>query len=333
MIFARSLRALRRVSRFARLAIASWAFVWATGAHGDNYPTRPIHLISPYAPGGSNDIVTRILAQQLGEALRQPVIVENRPGGGMIIGTEIVARAPADGYTLILVSSGHAINPGLHSRLPYDTLKDFAAVSLIGSMPNVVVVYPGSPVNSISDLVTLARANPGGINYASAGNASTPHLAAELLKSVTGAPMTHIPYKGTGPALTDLVGGQVSLTICGIAPALPYIKAGKLRAIAVTGKRRAPLAPGLPTVAESGYPGYNVVTWYGVLAPAGTPTEIVRKLSATIASLVQAPDMRGRFGSLGMDPVGSTPEEFDGFIRAEISTWAKVIKTSGVKPE
>jgi tripartite-type tricarboxylate transporter receptor subunit TctC len=312
---------------FATVALGSIAL------HAGNacaYPDKPVKLISPYAPGGSNDLVTRLLAKKLGEKLPAPVVVENRPGGGMIIATELVAHAAPDGHTLILVSSGHAINPALGRKLPYDTLRDFAPVSLIGWMPNVLVVHPAFPAKSVAELVELARKAPGTINYASAGNASTPHLAAEWFKSVAGIQMTHVPYKGTGPALTDLLAGNVSLTICGIAPALPHIRSGKLRAIAVTGAKRSALLPALPSVSESGYRGVEVLTWYGVLAPAGTAAEVLSKLSGTIAAAIRTPEAGEQFAVHGIEVLGSTPAEFDAFIRTELQRWNDVVKTSHI---
>ncbi len=304
---------------------------WASHAGAQAYPERPVRLISPYAPGGSNDIVTRLVGRRLGEALRAPVVVENRPGGGMLIATEMVARAPADGHTLLLASSGHAINPSLRKDLPYDTLRDFAAVALVGWMPNVVVVHPGLPVRTVEDLVAHARRSGAPLNYSSAGNGSTPHLATEWFKSVAGVDLTHVPYKGTGPSLTDLMSGHVALTICGIAPALPYIRSGKLRAIAVTGAARTPLAPELPTVAERGYPGFDVVTWYGVLAPAGTPALVVGMLAKTLATALRTADMAAQFAAQGIDPQGGGPEAFAAFIRLDMQRWAKVVSMAGVR--
>ena len=315
------------------LGILALAATLHTGVAAAAYPDKPVKLISPYAPGGSNDLVTRLLAKKLTERLPAPVVVENRPGGGMIIATELVAHAAADGYTLILVSSGHAINPALGRKLPYDTGRDFAPVSLIGWMPNVLVVHPDFPARSVEELVALARKSPGSINYASAGNASTPHLAAEWFKSVAGIQMTHVPYKGTGPALTDLIAGNVSLTICGIAPALPHIRSGKLRAIAVSGLKRTALMPELPTVSESGYPGFEVLTWYGVLAPAGTPAEIVSRLSTTIAGALHAPGTGEQFAVHGIEVIAGTPAEFDTFIRTELKRWDGVVKASHIRAD
>lgn len=303
----------------------------ASSVSAADYPTKPIRLVSPYAPGGSNDIVTRVLAQKLSDVLQQRVYVENKPGGGMTIASEMIAHGPADGYSLLLVSSGHAVNPSLRSDLPYDTVKDFSAVSLVGSMPNVVVVNPKLPIHSIADLVRLANSTAGGIPYASAGNGSSPHLAAEWFKSLAKINMTHIPYKGTGQAITDIIAGNVALTISGIAPVLPFIKSGQLRAIAIASDKRSPLLPALPTVAESGYPGYNALTWYGVVARAGTPAPVIETLNQALRKIVAQPDTRETFAGLGIEAVGSTPAEFDGFIHNEIETWARVVKTAGMK--
>lgn len=320
-------------SRAASVLAGALATFVAAAALAQSGGERPIRLVSPYAPGGSNDIAARLVARKLGEVLKTSVIVENRPGGGMRIGSELVARAPADGHALLFASSGHAVNPSLQRDLPYDTLRDFTPVSLVGWMPNVVVVHPALPVRQVEDLVAHARATPGGLHYSSAGSGSTPHLATEWFRSVAGIALVHVPYKGTGPSLADLVGGQVAFTICGIAPALPYMRSGKLRPIAVTSAKRTPLAPELPTVAERGYPGFDVVTWYGILGPAKLPPARVTALSAAIREAVRAPDMAGPLGAQGIDAVAGTPAEFDAFIRAEMARWAKVVEGAGIKPE
>jgi tripartite-type tricarboxylate transporter receptor subunit TctC len=314
-----------------RVAFALCALCAAFVVRATEYPARPVRLVSPYAPGGSNDIVTRVLAQKLSEILQQPVYVENRPGGGMTIASEMIAHGPADGYALLLVSSGHAVNPSLRSNLPYDTLKDFAPIGLVGSMPNVVVVNPRLPIRNVAELVDYAKARAGGLDYASAGNGSSPHLAAEWFKSIAHVPMTHIPYKGTGQSITDIIAGNVALTICGIAPALPFIKSGQLRAIALGSEQRTPLLPGVPTVAESGYPGYNAVTWYGIVARAGTPQAVIETLNQALRKIVAQPDTREQFAALGIEAMGTTPAEFETFIVNEINTWSRVVRSAGMK--
>jgi tripartite-type tricarboxylate transporter receptor subunit TctC len=290
-------------------------------------------LVVPFPPGGGTDILARLFGQKVSETLSQQIIIDNRGGAGGTIGTDIAAKAPPDGYTLILVSGSHAINPGLYQKLPYDSINDFAPITQIATSPGILVVNPSLPVKSVKDLIALARAKPGQINYASAGSGTPPHLAGELFKVMAKIDMVHVPYKGNAPAFTDVIGGQVSLIFPTMPSAMPFIKSGKLRPIAVTSAKRSPAAPDIPTIAESGLPGYEATSWYGILAPARTPSQIVARLHEVLVSVIGAPDMKDKLAAQGLDPVGNTPQQFVAVINSEIVKWAKVIKASGAKPE
>ena len=310
------------------------AALTCAAAHGQSaYPQKPIRLIAPFAPGGGTDILARLFGQEMSETLGQPVIVDNRGGAGGTIGTDIAAKAPPDGYTLILVSGSHAINPGLYRKLPYDSVNDFAPITQIAASPGILVVNPSLPVKSVKDLIALARAKPGQINYASAGSGTPPHLAGELFKVMAKIDMVHVPYKGNAPAFTDVIGGQVSLIFPTMPSAMPFIKSGRLRPVAVTSARRSPAAPEIPTIAESGLPGYEAISWYGVLAPARTPPQIVARLHEVLVSAIRAPDMQEKLAAQGLELVGNTPQQFSAVIRSEIAKWAKVVKASNAKPE
>ena len=296
------------------------------------YPTKPIRIIVPFPPGGATDILARAVGLELTKALGQPVPIENHGGAGGNIGADMVAKSAPDGYTLVMATVGtHAINMSLYSKMPYDTVKDFAPVTLVASVPNVLVVHPSVPVKTVTDLIELAKAKPGQINFASSGNGTSIHLSGELFKTMAGVSMVHVPYKGSAPAVADLLGGQVQLMFDNMPSSLPHIKAGKLRAIAVTSAKRSPALPDLPTIAEAGLPGYEASSWFGVLAPAGTPREIITRLNQTIVASLRTPAMNERLSSQGAEPVGNTPEQFASFIQAEIAKWAKVIKASGAK--
>jgi len=299
-----------------------------------NYPNRPIRMLVAFAPGGGTDIVGRIAAQAITEGLGQTVVVDNRPGSGGVIGTEMAARAQPDGYTLITSGTGaHAINPALYSKIPYDSVKDFAPVSLVASTPYLMVVTNALPVKSVKEFVALAKAKPGTINMASSGSGGMPHLAGELFKLMTGVQMTHIPYKGTGAVFPDLIAGQVHVTFGDLIAAFPHAKGGRLRPLGVTSLKRVSSLPDVPTIAEAGVPGYEAVGWFGTFAPARTPEPIVDALQKAIASYLAKPDARDKLAALGADVVASRPDEFAKVLKADIERWARVVKASGAKVE
>jgi tripartite-type tricarboxylate transporter receptor subunit TctC len=299
-----------------------------------DYPSKPITLVVPFAPGGSSDLISRLIAQKLTEAWKQQVIVDNRPGGAGVIGMQAVARAAPDGYTFILGHIGTlAVNPAMFAKLPYDPVKDFIPVSLVATVPNVIVVNPDVPAKDLKELIALAKAKPGTLNYGSAGNGSAGHLAMEYLKQVSGTDMVHVPYKGTGPMVTDLLAGQTQATFTGAPPLVPHIKAGKLRPIAVGSGKRIEALPEVPTVAEQGHPGFETSQWYGILAPAKTPAAIVDKLAAELDRALELPDVIERFKQDGSVPQGSTPQEFAAFIAVEAKRWGEVVKTAGIKAD
>ena len=297
------------------------------------YPQKPIRMVVPFPAGGGTDILARLVGQKMSEALGQQIITENRPGAGGTIGTDVASKAPADGYTIIMVSGSHAINPGLYLKLPYDTVNDFAPISQLATSPGILVVHPALPVKTVRDLITLARAKPGQLNYASAGSGTPPHLAGELFKTMARVDIVHIPYKGNVPAFADMLAGQVSLSFPSMPSAVPHLKSGRLRALGVTTAKRSPAAPNIPTIAESGLPGYESTSWYGMLAPARTPPAIVTRLHEVIVAVLASPDMKDKLGSQGLDPVGNTPQQFAAVIKSEITKWAKVVKASGARPE
>jgi tripartite-type tricarboxylate transporter receptor subunit TctC len=313
----------RRFLRAAGILLA----LLANAAGAADYPTRPIHLIVPFAPGGGNDTVARLVGQNLAKELGQPVVVENKPGAGGVVGAEAAARAAPDGYTLFLGGVGsHAINPNLHSHLSYDPIKDFAPISLIAQAPLILVVHPSVAAHSVQELVALAKSQPGKLNYASNGNGSSSHLAAVMFTSLTGTDMVHVPYKGLSPALQDLLTGQVQLMFSSVVAILPHVQAGQLRPLATTGAKRMALLPDLPTVAESGVPGYQASSWYGILAPASTPADVVKKLNAALVKVVAQPDVRKALAREGAEPVGDSPEAFGAFIREEKQRLGEVIR-------
>jgi tripartite-type tricarboxylate transporter receptor subunit TctC len=324
----RALVAWLAVDGCAALLLAASAAV-----HAQGYPTRPVRLIVPAAPGGGTDIAARMIAPKLTEYLGQQVVVDNRAGGNTIIGNEFVARAAPDGYTLLMGISSLAIMPHIHARIPYDTGKDYAPVSQVVLMPNFLVAHPSLPARSVKELIAFARTRPGQLNYGAGGLGTNPHLAMELLLSMTGLKIVYVPYKGQGPALIDLLAGHVSLMMASIQSVLPHVKNNRLRAFGVTSTKRATVAPDIPTIAEAGVPGFEVAQWFGVLAPVNTPREIVAKLHAGIVRAVQDPAIRERFISDGAETVGSTPEAFAAVIRADLGKWGKVIKDAGIKPE
>ena len=301
-------------------------------AMAQSYPNKPIRFLVGFVAGGTNDIVARALAQKLTETLGQSVVVENRGGANTAIATEAAARAAPDGYTILLNAPGHATNPAL-MKLAFDPVNDFAFISLVAEAQNIVVMHPSFPPRSVQELIALSKKRPGQINFASSGTGTTVHLSAELFQHMTGTRWVHIPYKGGGPAVIELMAGQTQIMFANMPTAIQYVRDGRLRALAVTGARRAPAAPTLPTVAESGVPGYEVTAWYGVSAPAKTPRAIVDRLHAEIVRAVNSPDLRERLTTQGADPIHLTPEQYTVFIQNEIAKWAKVIQAAGIKGE
>lgn len=297
------------------------------------YPARAVRLITPSSPGSGVDIVARVFAQKLGEQLGQPVIVDNRAGAGANLGAEIAAKAPPDGYTIFISTPAHAINSSLYSRLNYDLVRDFAPITLITTGQYIVVVHPSLPVRTIRDLIGLARSRPGSLSYASGGQGNATHLAGELFDTMAGTRMLHVPYKGSGPALIDIVAGQVQVMFANLTAALPHVKSSRLRALATTGEKRSSTTRELPTVSESGLPGYVVTSYYGILAPVGTSRDIVARLNAESVKAMSAADMREKLAGEGADPTSSTPEQFSAFLRAEIDKWGKVVRAANVRAE
>lgn len=293
------------------------------------YPGKPIRLVIPFAPGGGTDILARMISQRLSEAIGQPVIADNRPAVDGLVASELVASSQPDGYTLLIISSSHAINPAIGRKLPYDTLKDFAPITQTASQQLLLVVHPSMPVKSVKELIDYAKAKPGALNYGSSSSAT--QLPMELFNSMAGVKIVHIPYKGSAPMLNDLLGGQIQLSFAASVSALPQIKAGKLRALAIGDSRRSTILPDLPTVAEAGVPGYQAVIWSGMLAPAKTPRTIIDRMNSEVVRIVQSPDFKQRLIQLGSDPVGSTPEQWGQFIKNEIAKWTKIAKIAGVK--
>ena len=302
-------------------------------AFAEGYPSKPIRIVVPYTPGGFNDTLARTLGQKLSEKWGQSVVVDNRPGGGTTIGTSLAAKAPADGYTLLIVSFAFGVNPSLYAQLPYDTQRDFAPVVLAAGTPNILVVNPQLPVNSVQELIALAKSKPGKLNYATAGNGSSNHLSMEMVKSMAGVDIVHVPYKGSAPAVTDLIGGQVDVMFDNVPNVLQHVKAGRLRALAVSSRERSPFMPDLPTVAEAGLPGFDVSVWFGVVAPSGTPRAVVSQLNVEINRILKLPEVVELFHKQGVEPLGGTPDTFAAFLRDQTTKWAKVVKQSGAKAE
>lgn len=309
------------------------AFSLAGVAEAEQYPARSVRLLVPFAPGGALDFVGRIIGPKLTEALGQTVVVDNRGGAGGTLGADIVAKAKPDGYTILIGSTGLAVNAALYPKLPYDTLTDLAPVTVVGEQPNIVVTHPALPVKSLDELLSLARSRPGQVSYASGGVGSTSHLVTVLFLLMAKIDMLHVPYKGLGPAITDLVGGQVNLAIANVATALPHVKSGRLRLIAVTTEKRFPLFPETPTVDEAGVPGYQSSGWYGLLVPAGTPKAIIALLNEEMKTISSSAAIKDQFGARGMQPLYMTPDAFGKLLRIEIKKWAEVIRASGVKSE
>ena len=304
----------------------------AIHAHAQTYPAKPVRVIVPYPPGGGNDTLGRLFAAKLSDRMGQQFVVENRPGAGAMIGTEAAAKSPPDGYTILLSSiATHALSPNLYSRVPYDPVRDFAPITLLGIAPTVLVVPADLPAKNLQELIAAARAKPGSLAYASGGNGTPPHVNAEVFKAVAGVDLLHVAYKGGGPALIDLIAGRVQVMLDTAASAMPHVRSGKVRAIAISAPKRSPELPELPTFAEAGLPGYDTNAWYSMHAPAGTPSEVVRRLNAELVAILKDADILARFKQLTTDPVGNSPEEFTAFVRSELDKYAKVIKAAGIK--
>ena len=318
------------MNRWTRL-LALTATLAATAALAQGYPNKPVKVIVPYPPGGPTDIVARSVAQKLSEQTGQQFVVDNRAGAGGNIGAEAVKSSPADGYTLLVATTAHAINKTLFPKLNYDLVKDFVPVSQLTAGPLVIVANPKFAPNNVKELIAEAKARPGEVNFASSGPGQSTHLSAELFSAMAGIKMTHVPYKGSAPALTDTMGGQTAIFFDTMLSAMPHVRAGKLKALAVTSAQRSPAAPDIPTVAEAGLPGYEAIAWNGLLAPAGTPKEVVAKLNAEMKKALELPEIRERFAAQGFAAAYSTPEAYARFIEAEVDKWARVVKVSGAK--
>jgi tripartite-type tricarboxylate transporter receptor subunit TctC len=312
------------------VAVCTLAAMCVAAGHAQSYPTKSVRLVVPYAAGGGTDTLARMIAQRLVEVFAQPVVIDNRPAVDAIVGSEVVARANPDGYTLLIVSSSHAINTALGRKLPY-TVRDFAPITQTANQQLLLVFHPSLPLSNVKELVAYAKANPDKLNYGSASNAAA--LPMELLKTMTGMRIQHVPYKGSGQMIADLVGGQVQLSMSGAVSAIPHVKSGKLRAIAIGDFKRSAFLPDVPTIAESGVPGYHAVIWSGMLAPARTPRPIIDKLNAEVVKIVQSRDIREKLLQLGSDAVGSTPEDWGHFIDSEIAKWTKIAKAAGMKAD
>jgi tripartite-type tricarboxylate transporter receptor subunit TctC len=317
------------------LALAGVVFAGHAAAQAPAaYPSKPIRIIVPFTPGGPADMTARPIGQGLTESWGQQVLIDHRAGAGGSIGAEVLSKSPPDGYTLMVTTPGViAVNPSIQVKLAFDTLRDFAGVTKAVTSPNIMVVHPSLPVTSVTDLIRLARARPGQMTYASSGNGSASHLGTEMFKALAKVNIVHVPYKGAAPGVIDLIGGHVQLMIIGVPVALPHVRSGKLKALGVTTLQRTSVAPEVPALNESGLPGYEVVNWYGVIAPAKTPPPVIAKLNAEIRKILQAPDTKSRLQAQGFETAGNTPEEFDAFIRSEVGKWSKVVKQAGIKPD
>ena len=317
-----------RSVRFLALALTLvCGLVWAQA----DYPARPVRVIVPSPPGGGTDILARVLAQHLSKALGQPFVVENKPGAGNMIGIESVARSPGDGYTLLVTASTLALNSVLYKKVPYDPVRDFAPITLAATAPNVLVVNPALPAKSLAEFVALAKAKPGALSYGTPGIGTSPHLSMELLKSMAGIDLQHVPYRGTAAAVTDVIGGQIAATFANALTAKPHVDSGRVRALAVSGPSRVEAFPTVPTVAEAGVPGYEAMQWYGMVAPAGTPPQIIARLHAEAAKALQSSEMKEKLALDGAQPVGSTPAEFAALIRRELDKWTRVVRAAGIE--
>lgn len=315
------------------LALMAATFLFVAGAAAQTYPTRPIRMIVPQSAGGSTDLVARVLAQRLSDAVDQPVIVDNRPGAGSLNGTDIVAKAAPDGYTLLVVAASFTINPSIRKNLPFDPVRDFVPISQLVTLSHILVVHPSVPVKSVKELIALAKARPGELNYGSSGIATSTHMAAELFLHMTATNMVNVPYKGGAPGMTALLGGQVQLYFATISTAIPHIRTGKLRALGVTTAKRSVAAPEFPTLSEAGVPGYEHSSWVGMLAPAKAPQAVVAKLHGESARVVQAQEAKALLLREGLEAVGNSPKEFDAIVKSEVAKWQKVVKAAGIQAQ
>jgi len=325
---------MHRLTRRSLLLMSAAAAVLPRSVMAQAWPNHPLRFVVPAAPGaGILDIMTRLIAQHLGSRLGQQVVVDNKPGAGNNLGAEIVAKAPADGHTLLMSNTSLTVSPYLYAKLGYDPMTDLVPVSQVNSAPLMLVLHPSVKASSVTELIALAKANPGKLNYGSGGVGSTPYLATELFKSMTGIDVVHVPYKGGAPALADLVAGQIAFMIENVPGTMPFVRDGKLKALAITSQKRSPLAPELPTMAEAGVPGYEMIGWNGVFVAKGTAPDIVDRLSRELATVIALPDVNAQMQKLGAEPVGSTPPEFAAFFKAEAARWGSIIKERGIKPE
>jgi tripartite-type tricarboxylate transporter receptor subunit TctC len=315
------------------LAAAALASCAGNAIGADDYPVKPVKVIVAQAAGGASDVLVRLIAQRLAESLGQQVVIDNRPGAGANIGAEIAAHSPADGYTIFVASLPHAIAPGLYRNLAYDLLKDFTPVGLAAEEQFCLVVHPSLPAHDVGEFVAFLKKHPGAVSYGSTGNGAANHLAMELLQSMAGVKLIHVPYRGSGYALTDAINGRVPVLFVNLSPVSGHLQSGKLRALAVTSLKRAPMLPAVPTMDESGYPGYDIVNWFGFLAPAGTPDDIVRKLNRAITKIADSAEIRNRLAVQGAESMTSTPEEMRAFVAGEIAKWGKVVKATGARVE
>ncbi len=326
---------MRLDAKAARAAAGGWIFLFLTTGVGwaQSYPAKPIRILIGFSPGGGADVVARSLSPQLVETLGQQIVVENRPGANGIIAAELAAKAPPDGYTLLVAPGNYAFAPAMNAKLPFDMATAFAPVSQLAETPLLVVVHPSLPVKNMQQLIALAKSYPKKLSYASGGIGGSGHLAMELFRTMTQVQAVHVPYKGTGAAITDLIGGQVPLCFCTLPSVFPHVKSGRLRALAVTTARRTPAAPDIPTVAEAGVPGYEMSQWYGLLAPAGTPTPIIERLNSEVGKALKHPELRSRLQSEGAEAVGSSPQEFGTFFKAEIAKWTRIVQRAGMRAD
>jgi len=316
-----------------RLLAAFTLFFSLCALAQEPYPSKPIRFILPFPPGGGTDLLGRLIADRLSTALGQPVVTENRGGAGGNVGAEAAARSAPDGYTIVLVAPSLAISPTLYAKLNYDPIKDFAPIALVAQVPNVMVTHPSVPATTLAEFIAYARANPGKLNFGSGGLGTSNHLAGELFNLRTGAGLIHVPYKGVNLAMNGVLAGEVHLVFLGVPVPAPHIKAGRLRGLAILGRERSPLIPDVPTAAEAGLADFDVTTWYGVLAPAGTPRPIIQRLNAELTKMMQAADVKERLATMGTDPLTSTPEQFDAYIKQEIAKWGEVIRKAGLHAE